>query len=158
MTLTPMDEEAKQVTFSMTVNVLALRYYPYAASEQVPQGNIQRLALPRSDWVSYKTAIADHNFLRATKGGVDRADYTVLTGLPVIDGQTVVWFKVQIDDTDMKATLGDTIQVGSFSGRVVEILDQDIVIDRGGSRWLLEIGEHLKDAFALPPESGNTYQ
>jgi hypothetical protein len=153
MTLMPMEGNAEKLTVHITVSALALdsRYNPYPATTLLPMGYIQRLAT--NDLTVYQV-IAHRNLLQEAKGGIDKADYTFLTGMPQVGGQTEVWFSVRTDDSQMRAKLGDTIHSGSFSGKIVEIFDQDIVLDRNGSRWLLEIGENLSEAFALPPETG----
>jgi hypothetical protein len=156
MTLTPTEGNAERLIFSMTVNVLALNsnsnYNPYPRTDRLPEGYVPRLA--SNDLASYQM-IAERNLLQAAKGGIDRADYTVFTGIVPIGDQREVWFSVQTDDTRMEVKVGDPIHSGSFSGRLVEILGEDIVLERGGSRWLLTVGESLKEAFALPPEAGD---
>ena len=155
MTLAPVDGNAERLSLSMTVNALALKPYqqsdPYPMMNQIPTGwHVQRLV--SNDWNVYQT-IAERNLLQTAKGGIDRADYTFLTGIPQFGDQTEVWFSVRTDDSVIKAKLGSSIHVGSFSGKIVEILDQDIVLDRNGERWLLAAGESLNEAFALPPET-----
>jgi len=151
MTLSPIEGNSEQLTFSMTVNALALNPYPYAAKNQIPTtGNIPRLM---SNNLATYQVIADRNLLQTAKGGIDRAEYTVLTAILDIGDQTEVWFSVRTDDSLIRAKLGDPIQAGSFSGKIVEILDQDIVLERNGERWLLTTGERISEAFALPPET-----
>jgi len=152
MTLTPIEGNPEQLSLSMTVNALALNTYPYPPplGNQMPTGYIGRLV--SNDLTTYQV-IANRNLLQTARGGIDRADYTFLTGIIELDKQTEVWFSVRTDDSVIKAKLGDPIQSGSFSGRVVEILDRDIVLERNGERWLLTTGESLNEAFALPPET-----
>jgi hypothetical protein len=111
---------------------------------------IQRLAT--NDLSAYQV-IEDRDLLQTAKGGIDKADYTFLSAIFHQDDQQEVWFSVRTDGSRITAKLGDTIHSGSFVGKVVEILDQDIVLDRNGSRWLLSNGENLSEAFALPPET-----
>ena len=155
MTLTPIDGHAEKLTFSLTVDALALRPHRqddiYPMRDQIPSGYFPRLR--SNDLTAYQAVIAERNLLQTAKGGIDKADHTILTA--ILHGHpTEVWFSIRTDDsTDIKAKLGDSINAGSFSGKVVEIFDQDIVLERGGTRWLMTIGESLKDAFALPPET-----
>jgi len=153
LTLTPMEGNTEKQTFSLTINALALdsRFYPLP--NQLPQG----FFIPRlffNDLTMYQV-ISDRNLLQTAKGGVDRADYTFLTGIIEKTGDpTEAWFSVRTDDSRIVAKLGDSIESGSFSGKIVEILEQDIVLERrDGSRWLLASGESLNEAFALPPET-----
>ena len=150
MTLSPTEGNTEQLTFVMAINVLALDTRPYQPTNQMPTGYISRLA--SNDLATYKV-IANRNLLQTAKGGIDRADYTFLTGMPEFGNQKEVWFSVRTDDSVIKKKLGEPIQSGSFSGRLVEILDHDIVLERNGERWLLTTGESLNQAFALPPET-----
>jgi hypothetical protein len=166
MTLRPTDGNTEQLDFYITINALMLDlrlfhatvnalsltvpYYP--SMNQLPSGwHLPRLA--SNDLASYQV-ISDRNLLQTARGGIDRADYTFLTGILVLNNQTEVWFSVRTDNSRITAKLGDMVQSGSFSGRLVEILEQDIVLEReDGSRWLLTGGESLNQAFALPPET-----
>jgi len=153
--LVPDEKNKDKMTFTITVSTLALRPRdlndPYPAMNQLPGGwYVPRLA--SNDLATYDV-IAERNLLQTAKGGIDKADYTFLTGILLLDDQEEVWFSVRTDDSLIKLKLGDMIVSGSFSGKIVEILEQDIVLDRSGTRWLLTTGERLTDAFALPPES-----
>ena len=155
LTLIPDEKNKDKMTFSMAVSALALRQHdpnnPYPAMNQLPGGwYVPRLA--SNDLATYKT-IADRNLLQTAKGGIDKADYTFLTAIIQRDNQKEAWFSVRTDDSRIELKLGDQIVSGSFSGKIVEILEQDIVLDRNGTRWLLTTGENLTEAFALPPES-----
>jgi hypothetical protein len=136
----------------MTINVLALNTYPYPPplGNQLPTGIVPRSAF--NDLAMYQV-IAERNLLQTARGGIDQADFTFLTAIFEINNQKKVWFSVRTDDSRIEAKLGDLIRSGSFSGRLVEILDYDIVLDRNGERWLLTAGESLNQAFALPPET-----
>jgi len=165
MTLKPTEENAERLTLSMTIHALALdtrtlawmintlgldpqSYPPIPPMPIVP---IPRLA--SNDLATYQV-ISNRNLLQTARGGIDRADYTLLTGIYELGDQKEVLFRVLTDETRIKARLGDSIQSGSFLGKIVEILDiHDIVLDRNGERWLLTTGESLNEAFPLPPET-----
>jgi len=149
ITLAPVEGKPEQLTFSMAINALALNTYPYQPMNRMPTGYIQRL---QNDLAAYQV-IENRNLLQTARGGIDRADYTFFTGIVEIGNQKEVWFSVRTDDSRITAKLGAPVQSGSFSGRLVEILDQDIVLDRNGERWLLTAGESISQAFALPPET-----
>jgi len=162
MTLTPTEDNEDKKDFSMTINALAMNanFNPFRDENQQVTNQLSILwamgwhfpRLPTNDLTVYRV-IADRNLLRSARGGIDDADFTYLTGLPQIAGQKEAWFTVRTTDALIKARLKDTIRSGSFEGRIVEIHDQDIVLDRGGSRWLLTTGESISEAFALPPET-----
>jgi len=153
LTLMPIDGDANRLTFSMTINALALnaQHSPYPVTNQLPGGwRFPRLAF---DNLAAYQVIEERNLLQAARGGIDQADFTFLTGLLQIDNQTEVVFSVRTDDSTIKLKQGDTIRSGSFVGKIVEVYYQDIVLDRDGSRWLLSLNESLDQAFALPPET-----
>ena len=169
MTLIPVEGNAEQVRLSMTVNALVLDLRLFQAMDQALGLQVQSFPLPNqlptgwhiprlasNDLATYRV-IANRNLLQTARGGIDRADFTFLTAILEIGGQTEVWFTLRTDDSRITARLGDLVQSGSFSGRLVEILDQDIVLERDGERgrerWLLTTGESLNQAFALPPET-----
>jgi len=158
LTLTPIEGDEEKLTFTMTINALALDSTTNPYREQV--GNhlptswgwfFPRLA---SNNLAVYQVIEERNLLQAAKGGLDRADYTVLTGLPQVGYQKEVWFSIlTTDEPPIRMKLGDTIRSGSFSGKIVEIHEQDIVLERDGVRWLMTTNENLNQAFALPPET-----
>lgn len=152
LTLKPVEGDAEKLVFYLTINALTLNTSPYPSplGDQLPTGFIPRLA--SNDLTTYQV-IAGRNLLQTAKGGIDQADYTFLTGIVGLGNQTEVWFSVRTNDTTVKKKLGDQIQFGSFSGKIVEIFARDIVLDREGTRWLLSSGESLNQAFALPPET-----
>ena len=179
MTLVPVEGEPDQMRFSITVNALTLNLNTFSSMintmgwdwnsiqpvQPFPTGwTVPRLTyLPQS--ATQETFFAEQhrlydgigrrNLLQTAKGGIDKADYTILTGVVALGDQPEAWFRVLTDDVSHKKMLGDPIQFGSFSGRLVEILDRDIVLQRdNGTRWLLTTGENLNEAFALPPETG----
>ena len=157
LTLTPIEGDEDRITFSMTINALAMdaRFSTYPVTNQLPGGWVYPRAA--SNNLATYQVIEERNLLQAAKGGLDRADFTFLTGLTRTYSQNEHWvqvdFTVRTDDSRMAAKLGDTIRSGSFAGKIVEIHEQDIVLDREGSRWLLTLGESLNQAFALPPET-----
>jgi len=151
LTLTPMEGNEEKQTFTMTINALALDSRYGQVANYLPRGWIPRLAFNN---LTMYDVIGERNLLQAARGGIDRADYTALTGFIHSGDQTEVWFSVRTDDSTIKAKLGDTIRSGSFVGKIVEIHHEDIVFERSnGERWLLTRGELLNQAFALPPET-----
>jgi len=80
------------------------------------------------------------------------AEATVLTGTPAGAGQPEAWFQLGTDGSVAKLKVGETLQVGQFTGIVAEIDGSDVILEAGGERWLISIGERLNQASALPPE------
>ena len=91
-----------------------------------------------------------------TSGPVDPTDHTFLTGINYVNGEPEAWFTLRMaDDPDqalLKLRTGSSLQIGQFSGTVVRIDEDDVVLEADGERWLLGIGESLAQAYALPPE------
>jgi hypothetical protein len=154
MTITPVEGKAGTMTISLTIDALALQPRspndPYPLLNQIPTGwYVPRLM---SNDLNTYGIIAERNLLQTAKGGVDKADYTFLTAINQIDGQPEIWLTIRTDNSIVKAKQGEPIHIGSFSGTVMEILEQDAVLERSGTRWLITLGDCLNQAFALPPE------
>ena len=92
--------------------------------------------------------------------GADRqdqlSDQAYLTGIHYLNGVPQAWFTLRNvthpDRAVVKVGLGESLSVGQFTGKVVDIDTSDVILESGGERWLVAIGEHLGQAFALPPE------
>lgn len=155
MSLAPVDGKEGQVRFAMTVNALRLRQRqeqdPYPPQSQLPPSfPFRRLY---SDKLDDYRLIVDRNMMQAAKGGVDRADYTFLTAINAVDDVPEIWLTCRTDDMVTKVKVGEPVRIGSFRGKVVEIVGQeDVVFERNGMRWLVALGECLNEASALPPE------
>lgn len=86
-------------------------------------------------------------------GGTPEAvEHTVLTRVASVDDRPQATFTVRTTDERFTAGEGEVFKIGPFRATVVEIHQGDVIIESGGERWLLSIGERLSDAFALPPE------
>ena len=154
MTITP-QENSEKVSIALTIDGLSIpppfSTSPVPLTNQLPYGFYHpRLA---SNQLETYQVIAERNLLQAVRGGVDKADYTFLTGINQIDGENEAWFSVRTDGSVLKAKLGERISIGSVRATIKEILGEDLVFDRDGSLWLLTLGECLNQAFALPKEA-----
>lgn len=154
MSITPVEGAEDRVSLSMTVDTVSVRQlYPqaqYPLVNQLPVGHLRRQAA--NELQAYQV-IAQRNLLQAAKGGVDRADYTYLTAINLVDNRMEIWLTIRTDNRIVKAGKGDTVQIGSFFGEIIDITDQqDVVFERNGMRWLVSLGDCLNQAFALPRE------
>jgi hypothetical protein len=122
---------------------------PYPLREDLPQGYYPRLA---SNVVETYRPIVERNLLEFSRGNVDEADYTYLTAINFVDGQPEAWFTSRTSGAVKLAGLNETIEAGSFSGKLIEASPHDVVLQYAGQRWLLAIGDRVSNAFALPPE------
>jgi len=147
MSITP-QEKSEKVAVSLTIDGLAIPT-PFQ-NNQLPYGFYhQRLASNRLE--TYHV-IAERNLLQAARGGVDKADFTFLTGINRTDDESEAWFTIRTDGSVLKVKTGEQIAVGSVRATIKEILDEDVVFERDGMLWLLTLGECLNQAFALPKE------
>lgn len=155
LSIAPVEGHEDQVAVAFSIEALGIPaispQHPYPLQRDLPTGFVQP-RLRSGDFETYRV-IAGRNLLQAAKGGVDRADYAFLTALNRINGEPEIWISVRTDDSVVRAKRGETVRVGSFIAEVVDILDQDVVFQRGDMRWLVTLGDSLSEAFALPPEA-----
>lgn len=97
-------------------------------------------------------AIISQRNLFGAGGESDESRQAFLTGVTLDGGEREAWFTLRGQDKLLKLRKGGRFEIGHFSGTVVEILDDDVILESVGERWLLSIGEPLADAMALPPE------
>ena len=170
LSLTPIPK-TDQLDLSIAIETLVL---PFADRQDelspvrladTPERAAERLASAVLD--AYKP-ILDRNLFAIADPGTDPADHTVLTGVNYADGVPEAWFTTRSDGKTLRLRIGDKlIQDGdqirkratleepgltTEIGRVAQIKDSDLVLERDGERWLLTIGETLAQAYALPPE------
>lgn len=108
----------------------------------------QRLAY--NDVLDYRPII-NRNFF-SVGGEFDPINLTRLSGITYssITGQPEAWFTLGATNERVELKQGEELKVGDFSGKVVQIADSDVILESGGSQWLLSIGENLDQAYALP--------
>ena len=85
-------------------------------------------------------------------GEMDPAHQAFLTAVTRDDGEPEIWITLRGQDKLLKLQIGGHFEIGQFNGTVIEILDDDVVFESVGERWLLSVGEPFSDALALPPE------
>jgi hypothetical protein len=150
--ITPL-QKTGELDLSITIEALAL---PEADRKD-------RLSTERSDRLApadlngtlatlddYRS-IVDRN-LFAVGGGLDPTDRTYLSAVNYVDGEPEAWFTLRDTDELIKLRKGSTLQVGQFSGKLVDIDGADVILESDDQRWLLTIGDNLTEAYALPPE------
>lgn len=108
------------------------------------------------DYNDYHNPITQRN-LFSIGGNPDATDYAYLTTIRSVNGEPQALFTLRATDETLKLGIGDSFQIGQFSGTITEIEGPDVVIESEGDnlqkeRWLLTLGESLTEAFALPPE------
>ncbi len=111
-----------------------------------------RLALDKLE--DYQVIVYRNLF--GPSGLSDPTDQTYLTAVNQVSGEPEAWFTVRTatDPDQARLTLhkGETLEIGQFRGKVLQIEGEDVIFESDGRRWLITIGENLGQALALPPE------
>ena len=129
---------------------------PYPHRDQLPGGYWQRLSSNLLE--TYTDPIDSRNLLQFSRGGVDASDFAKLTGIVYLGGEPEFWIYNQLGNEVVRVKLNEQFRIGSFIGRIVEVIDDDVVLETDGTmsrpamRWLLGKGELLKNAMAVPGE------
>ena len=128
---------------------------------------VEALVLPGSDRkteLSKETsrrlnfpALADYGIIAQRNvfgagGDSDASRQTYLTAVTRDDGEAEAWFTLRGQDKLLKLRQGGHFEIGYVSGTVVDIMNDDVVFESVGERWLISVGEPLAEALALPPE------
>ena len=145
LNLTPMGKGGG-VDISLAVEALAL---PGAESKsqlsQVPSTKLAHAS------VTDYAIIAQRNMFGAG-GESDISRQAFLTAIAQDGSEREVWFTLRSQDKLLKLRKGSQFEIGHFTGSVIDILDDDVILESVGERWLLSIGESLAEATALPLE------
>ena len=128
----------------------------YPLRDRLPDGYWPRLSSGRLE--TYTEPIDSRNLLQFARSGIDASDYARLTGILIDGGRPQFWFTNHLNDRTLRYELNEQFRVGSFIGKIVEVLDRDVILEtdgtssRPGMRWFLSQGETLADATAVPEE------
>jgi len=129
----------------------------YPLRDQLPDGYWPRLSSGRLE--TYTEPIDSRNLLQFARSGIDASDYVRLTGIVIVGGMPQFWFTNHLNEQTLRFELNEQFRVGSFIGKIIEVLDRgDVILEtdgtysRPGMRWMLSQGETLADATAVPEE------
>ena len=114
------------------------------------------LSTRKSNWLNFRSLadygiIAQRNFF-GVGGESDPSQQAYLTAVTRDNGEPEIWVTLRGQDKLRKLHLGDQFEIGQFNGTVVDILDDDVVFESAGERYLLSVGEPFADALGVPPE------
>jgi hypothetical protein len=129
---------------------------PYPLRDSLPIGYWSRLSSGLLE--TYTEPIDSRNLLQFSRGGADASDFARLTGIVYVGGEPEFWIKNQLDDTTLRFKLNEQFRIGSFFGKIVEVIDRDVILETTGTssrpamRWILSQGETLTNATAAPGE------
>ena len=79
----------------------------------------------------------------------DPSKYTFLSTIIYVNEQPEAWLLVRTTGKEFRLSVGDTFEVGSIKGKVVEIHDRDAEIELNGKRHLVSLGMSLDDSVEL---------
>ncbi len=145
MAVTPIASGAR---LSLTFSIDALVVDGCLRKDRLATGTAKVLA---SEKIEDYRILAQRNLLGRNRVA-EVAELTELTAVMAIDGRSVAWFMNRMEDKLQKLQVGDRLEAGWFGGKVVEIVQDDVILEVDGQRWLLTRGDRLVDAVALPPE------
>lgn len=134
----------------LTMSIEALILPGTDRSDRLNDGRSVRLA---SASLTDYSAIAQRNlFGQRGAGPLDDADHTHLTAILDVDGRPQAWFTIRTNGRVLKLQAGDRLEIANVICHVEDIDSQDVILSTDDERWLLTLGESLRDATALPPE------
>lgn len=145
LSITPV---GKTDQLDLAISVEALILPGKSDSEGLNPTPSDRLAWDR---IEDYAVIARRN-LFGSAGTSDPTEQAYVTTIQYVNGQPQVWLTLRTEDRVLKLQPGDSFQVGAFTGKVLEIEGDDVVLEADGLRWLVSLGENLAQAWALPPE------
>ncbi len=157
ISLTPL-EQANQFDISISIEAAALpgAFANLRDTEQVVQEFTARTwrgsdRLAAKNLEDYRLAILGRNLFQFS-AQPDPLDYTVLTSINSVNGQPEAWFNNRTNDQLLRLQRGETFEIGYFQGKVLEILESDVIVESDGQQWLISLGESIGQAAALPTE------
>jgi hypothetical protein len=121
----------------------------------------KRLAL--DDLKKYQEPIAKRNFFaeytpppavakatpKVEKPTFDPASQAKFTGYTEVGDKRQAWVRVFTTNQTLLLGEGDKLEVGTFKGTVTRVEPRSMELTSGGKRWMLPMGESLKDAVAI---------
>lgn len=145
-TLTPMNASG-QFDMSLSIETLLL---PARKGSALNEGHS---ALPAFDTLdAYSTIVSDNVF----GIGIDQSDpmdHTKVSAITFSNGVPMVWFTEELADKTIQVPLNGEFDTVALSGKVLEARDFEVVIESGGERLLLPIGQPFSKAVPLPQET-----
>jgi len=145
MTITPV-AGTRQLSLNFALESLSIDDSPTTGA--LPSGQSDQLA--SNDLRDYQSIVRRNVF--SASGGVEAAQFTILTGIVTVDGYPQAWFTNSLEDDIQKVSAGDTIRVGGVECAVERMTLRDLILVIDDQRWLLTINDRVADAIALPPE------
>ncbi|QDU81788.1 hypothetical protein Pla110_35380 [Polystyrenella longa] len=145
LSLTP-SQSSDQIDISLGIEALSMA--GVKRDHLITEEPSERLAY--SDVLDYRPIIKRNFF--SVGGEFDPVNLTRLSGITYssLTGQPEAWFTLGATDERVELKSGEELTVGDFTGKIVQIAESDVILESGGSKWLLSIGENLDQAYAIP--------
>ena len=145
LSLTPM---GKTGSLDVTATIEALSLSGTDRKTELSTQTVHRLNFPS---LQDYAVIAQRNFF-GVGGEADASRQAFLTAVTRDGAEPEIWITLRGQDKLLKLHRGSRFEIGPYAGTVVDILEDDVVFESDGERWILSIGESLADSFALPTE------
>ena len=130
---------------------------PYPLLNQFPLTTPMR-RLTSGPFRAYEE-IARLELFRYSAPGIDNANYLILTGTPSVSDpasdKTVAYsrWKLETEGRTFSLKKGERLSVGSFDGVIDDVFDDMVILrQNNGYRWVVNLGDKLGDAAAVPPD------
>jgi len=156
LSITPLQRaEALDLSFSIETMILPSGGTAKGASKENVYEQFRRRAWRTSDRLA-SNSLEDYGMIMrrnlfALGGGFDPTDQTHLTSITQVNGEPEVWFTNRATDEVVKLRSGAQLTLGPLTFHLAQVLDNDVILEIDGERWLVSLGDKLTDARALPP-------
>lgn len=95
--------------------------------------------------------IADENIFGIGVDPRDPMHHTILSAVTYRNGKPTAWITELMDDEVYKLAAGEDFDTTALAGRIVSVAEESAVIESGGEKFEIEIGESFGDALGLDP-------
>jgi hypothetical protein len=160
LSLKPLDEGKR---FDMILAIEALAVPGAAHADRLPSPGPPRLRM--TQLAAYQKPIAERNIFAPFKPpappkvveappppppSFDAARHTTVSAIISKDGRPQVWLNNRTSGKVLRLDEGSQFEVGALRGTIQRIGLRDVEVLAGGKRWLLTLGEHLREGTLLP--------
>lgn len=80
----------------------------------------------------------------------DHGKYTFVTGITQVDGKPQVWIEARTSGQKYRLFEGDTFDIGPVQAKILQIHDRSVESEVGGKRYLVALGQNLREAKEIP--------
>ena len=101
--------------------------------------------------------IADENIFGIGVDPRDPMHHTILSAVTYRNGQPTAWITERMNDEVHKLASGEEFDTTALAGRIVSVSEESAVIESGGEKFEIEIGESFGEALGIeiPRDAGD---